>query len=65
VRHVEAGPWVIDCTACVLAGEPLIHLGEAEHLAGVHDHLHHRGNPTAIVRPLSTSDADETYYSPL
>jgi hypothetical protein len=55
-----AGPWAVDCPACALAGEPLTHEDEAEQLAGVHDALHHRGRPTATVRPLATPHLEET-----
>ena len=45
-----AGPWVaVRCDVCVLVGEPVCHVEEAEQLAGVHDQLHHRGHPTATV----------------
>jgi hypothetical protein len=60
---VSRGPDVttcaVDCGPCGLAGVPLRHLDEADQLGAVHDHLHHRGRPTAEVRALSTSDTEE------
>jgi hypothetical protein len=59
VSRGPVGSWAVDCPACGLAGVPLLHLDEADQLAAVHDHLHHRGRPTAEVRALSTSDTEE------
>ena len=50
---MTAVTWVVCCGPCALAGEPLCHLDEADQLAGVHDALHHRGRPTAVVRPAA------------
>jgi hypothetical protein len=47
-----AAVWAVDCPVCDRTGEPLSHLDEAEQLAAVHDHLHHRGIPTAAVTPV-------------
>jgi hypothetical protein len=44
--------FAVECGPCGLAGEPLLHLDQADQLAAVHDHLHHRGVPTAATRPL-------------
>jgi hypothetical protein len=43
--------WAVDCPVCDRTREPLSHLDEAEQFAAVHDHLHHRGIPTAVVTP--------------
>jgi hypothetical protein len=44
--------WAVDCPVCDRTGAVLSHLDEAEQLAAVHDHLHHRGIPTAAVTPV-------------
>jgi len=41
----------IDCDACALFGTDPWPTAAAEHLAAVHDDMHHRGRPTATVRP--------------
>ena len=38
----------LDCPACGLDGGPY-NLDQAGQLAGVHDDLHHRGQPTALI----------------
>jgi hypothetical protein len=43
--------YVLACPACRLPGGPFGSLAEAEHLAGTHDHLLHRGQPTTVVSP--------------
>jgi hypothetical protein len=43
--------YVTECPACGLAGGPFASSTEAEHLAGTHDDLLHRGEPTTLVRP--------------
>ena len=53
---MTAVTWVVSCGPCDLAGEPLLHADEADQLAGVHDALHHRGRPTAEVRPCPLPD---------
>jgi hypothetical protein len=53
---MSAVTWVVCCGPCDLAGEPLFHQDEADQLAGVHDALHHRGRPTAEVRPCPSPD---------
>jgi hypothetical protein len=40
----------VDCDVCALFGPPAWHADEADQLAAIHDHLHHRGQPTATVR---------------
>jgi hypothetical protein len=40
----------VDCDVCALFGLPAWHADEADQLAGIHDDLHHRGQPTATVR---------------
>jgi hypothetical protein len=58
----DATTWAVDCPACGITGEPLRHLDEADQLAAVHDHLHHRGRPTAEVRALSAPDPEEASH---
>jgi hypothetical protein len=41
--------FVVDCPACCLSAGPFPGVAEAEHLAGTHDDLIHRGEPTAVV----------------
>jgi hypothetical protein len=53
---MTAVTWVVCCGPCDRAGEPVLHLDEAEQLAGGHDALHHRGRPTAVVRPCPLPD---------
>jgi hypothetical protein len=53
---MSAVTWVVCCGPCDLAGEPLFHQNEADQLAAVHDHLRHRGRPTAEVRPCPNPD---------
>jgi hypothetical protein len=48
--------WVVCCGPCELAGEPLLRVDEADHMAGVHDALRHRGRPTAVARPCPLPD---------
>jgi hypothetical protein len=40
----------VDCDVCALFGLPAWHADEADQLAAIHDHLHHRCQPTATVR---------------
>jgi len=41
----------IDCDTCELFGTAPWPPAAAEHLAAVHDDMHHRGVPTATARP--------------
>jgi hypothetical protein len=54
-----AGAHVIDCPACCLVSPAYVRVDEAEQLAGVHDHLIHRGQPTAIVRESEPTEAGQ------
>jgi hypothetical protein len=49
-QAASARSFAVGCGPCDLAGEPLRQAGEADQLAAVHDHLRHRGEPTAEVR---------------
>lgn len=46
-----ATPHRVQCGPCGRVGRPATSRNEAQRYAGVHDELHHRGAPTAIVRP--------------
>jgi hypothetical protein len=49
-RYDESDGWLIAvCEDCGTLSPPYLHPGEAEHLAGVHDQVHHRGAATAQV----------------
>ncbi len=43
--------YAVECGACGLFGEPVRSAEAADQLAGTHDDIHHRGQPTATVRP--------------
>ena len=49
-RRRPAPRFVLDCPACCTVAGPFV-LAEAELLAGTHDDLHHRGQPTVYVLP--------------
>ena len=57
IQHTAADPagqpagYAVDCDACHLDGQPQPTADAAGQLAGVHDDIHHQGQPTAIVRP--------------
>lgn len=45
-----AKPHRVHCVSCGRDGDPASTRGEAQRYAGLHDELHHRGAPTAVVR---------------
>lgn len=45
----------VDCPRCELHGTHAMPPPGAEQLAGRHDDLHHRGDPTAVLRHAQNS----------
>ncbi len=46
-----AANYAVDCPTCGVYGPPVGTSDAAEQLAGVHDDMHHQGEPTADVHP--------------
>jgi hypothetical protein len=46
---IHASKTYVDCPTCQLHGQPVDCLDAAEQLAALHDQLHHRGHPTAVL----------------
>ena len=56
VQEPEPAPVSIDCVSCELDFVPVTDPGEARHLAGVHNGLHHGGRDEA---PVAAVDSDQ------
>ncbi|MBC8093381.1 MAG: hypothetical protein H7Y15_15870 [Pseudonocardia sp.] len=51
--------YVMECEVCERTGDPFETAAEALALTSIHDHFHHRGEPTAYVRPERVPSAVE------
>jgi len=49
----------VDCSRCEQYGVDSTPTEGAHHLAGLHDDIHHRGTPTATVRPTEIGDCPD------
>jgi hypothetical protein len=54
IPALESGLVMIECPPCGLSFDPMADRGEAEHLAGVHNDLHHGGRNEAAAVDLDT-----------
>ena len=49
----------VDCPSCEQHGRHAMPAAGAEQLAGLHDELHYRGEPTAILRRVGRDAATQ------
>jgi hypothetical protein len=57
MHEPSPAPVVIDCPSCELDFDPVVDPGEAQHLAGVHNELHHGGRREAAAAMVDSDQA--------